>query len=601
VNRITFKLHENASLIHIAASFNRIEILEYLYNRGGAVDSVDGKGATPLFYASCEEAISFLISHNANVNAKDAYDFSPLLVHLRENNIAAVDMLLLCKADANAKLGARGYTALHATAERGNLTAVTFMLKREDISFLRGDNRGDGILFSCLHHHEIVKLLLQVAKERDMLTKLVKMTNQNRQNVLHAFATVEEYEEESLDAIVTTTMSTSYHCINQVFNEKDKNGDTPIHLAVKEGKLSNLKSLLRYEHLMRIDDQNNDGDTTLHIAVRNGKEDMLEELLKNVIEIETLHIVNKRGEDIFTIAEREETQTLFRRLKSLDERLQANRIERMLTKQIRKAAYTVIILLEERSNWENVLEGVESAIEPVFTGGGAVLGIVQTYPRTTHLWENHKLRALVDPENVIAQKYDIAKEKKKTSLLAKITDSIAKKKKSQDSQQQHKRPGILVLDEPGGVVFYEKGGEVCVSDILRIIAFYMQCIKTKPAVKKHTMVKRDNIFEWILQNDAIRQLFNAHLIEEYKKQNRTEEVEHVTRKLEKKPSKKRLFANAADDVSVKSMYKTFIVANKDKRSTLTKKWGSLDSLQDNVVEYEDIRSDAFILFVRSQQ
>jgi len=61
----------SCNLIHIAAYYDSLECLEYLYNKGCPINSVTMYGFTPLFYACINgsfDSALFLCQHGANVN-----------------------------------------------------------------------------------------------------------------------------------------------------------------------------------------------------------------------------------------------------------------------------------------------------------------------------------------------------------------------------------------------------------------------------------------------------------------------------------------------------------------------------------------------------
>lgn len=63
-------------------------------------------------------------------------------------------------------------------------------------------------------------------------------------------------------------------------NLQDENGDTPLHLAVKNNHITIIEKLLENNSL-DLNLQNKDGETPLHIAAQNGYTEITEKLLKN--------------------------------------------------------------------------------------------------------------------------------------------------------------------------------------------------------------------------------------------------------------------------------------------------------------------------------
>ncbi|OEY86867.1 hypothetical protein BIY23_04545 [Wolbachia pipientis] len=70
-------------------------------------------------------------------------------------------------------------------------------------------------------------------------------------------------------------------------NEQNNNGDTPLHIAAKHGLQDIVKCLIQKD--ADINEQNNNGDTPLHIAAKHGLQDIVECLIQKGADI---NIVN---------------------------------------------------------------------------------------------------------------------------------------------------------------------------------------------------------------------------------------------------------------------------------------------------------------------
>ena len=93
------------NVIHIAAEANHPTMLLYLLiNEPLDIFCLDDNGSTPLHWACYSggyEAVNFLLSLNADVNAKDKEDITPLLLAVSNNKENIVRLLLMHKADKN--------------------------------------------------------------------------------------------------------------------------------------------------------------------------------------------------------------------------------------------------------------------------------------------------------------------------------------------------------------------------------------------------------------------------------------------------------------------------------------------------------------------
>ncbi|KAJ5982074.1 hypothetical protein N7451_012174, partial [Penicillium sp. IBT 35674x] len=85
-----------------------------LMEAGASADAVDSKGRTPLYYARVPACVPLLVEQGgADVNVRDVYGDTPLLVALAEHyNEVKVQLLLECGADAGV-LNSAGDSTLH--------------------------------------------------------------------------------------------------------------------------------------------------------------------------------------------------------------------------------------------------------------------------------------------------------------------------------------------------------------------------------------------------------------------------------------------------------------------------------------------------------
>jgi len=93
-------------------------------------------------------------------------------------------------------------------------------------------------------------------------------------------------------------------------NAINKDGDTPLHIAVKEGNKKIAKFLLNQDANININAINKDGDTLLHIAVKEGNKKIAKFLLNQGADI---NAANKDGDRPLHIASKDKVS-----LKTLD-------------------------------------------------------------------------------------------------------------------------------------------------------------------------------------------------------------------------------------------------------------------------------------------
>jgi hypothetical protein len=113
------KTCNGCALLHRAAKYQRIDIMNYLWERGASVDVQDVLHATPLFYAVSSGSVrasSFLLSKRASVNVRDKFECSPAWAALKNGHLEIVRLLLLFNADIHYKVR-QGQTLLHLACE----------------------------------------------------------------------------------------------------------------------------------------------------------------------------------------------------------------------------------------------------------------------------------------------------------------------------------------------------------------------------------------------------------------------------------------------------------------------------------------------------
>lgn len=122
-----------STVLHVAAFYNRVELLEPLRMAGADINAVDQHGQTPLFHAcgsGHREVAQSLIDHGATVAGRDAEGRSPLHWAAVGGHDDICALLLSRGADANAADEA-GRTPLHNAAFGDHVRVVEVLLHAE--------------------------------------------------------------------------------------------------------------------------------------------------------------------------------------------------------------------------------------------------------------------------------------------------------------------------------------------------------------------------------------------------------------------------------------------------------------------------------------
>ncbi len=117
--------------LHYAAESGNVEAIKFLVSKGADVNAVTTAYMTPLHYAAESghvEAIKFLVSKGADVNALMNH-ITPLHFAARSGNVEAIKFLVIKGADVNAVTTAY-MTPLHYAARSGNVEAIKFLVSK---------------------------------------------------------------------------------------------------------------------------------------------------------------------------------------------------------------------------------------------------------------------------------------------------------------------------------------------------------------------------------------------------------------------------------------------------------------------------------------
>ncbi|MCX5925505.1 MAG: ankyrin repeat domain-containing protein [Candidatus Dependentiae bacterium] len=132
INKI-LPMANNRHSLHKAAENGTNHTIRRLLKSGVPVDLPDHNLATPLTIATQNaqllSTIKLLLKNNANVNAKNIHEETPLIKSAYQKNIAIPSLLLKYGADINAS-NTMGETALMIAAQQGNNFTASLLIIR---------------------------------------------------------------------------------------------------------------------------------------------------------------------------------------------------------------------------------------------------------------------------------------------------------------------------------------------------------------------------------------------------------------------------------------------------------------------------------------
>lgn len=261
-------------------------------------------GCTPLHYAAEDnniELIKLLIAHGANVNMATERGWTAL--HMAYDNIDTIKVLLEAGADVNAQDHVHGNTVLHHQTD----IEVVKLLIDAKVNVNLQNKRGKTAL-----HYAVDEVPDPVHQrvESDPIKQLIDagadLTLQDKDGftVLHTAV--------SCGKMITVLLLVEQPSLSSYINLQDKHGYTALYLAVENQSMVIAEMLIvagadvqigpiLLQYLRTNDDpdmvqaiirngadinfQDKDGDTPMHVAISNGNEWAVEMLIEEGVDI----------------------------------------------------------------------------------------------------------------------------------------------------------------------------------------------------------------------------------------------------------------------------------------------------------------------------
>ncbi|XP_014223285.1 ankyrin-1-like [Trichogramma pretiosum] len=229
---------------HVACKYGFIDVIRKFLELCKAVNLIE-----PALLGYHRDVTELLLRHCADPNeveidARDSDNYTPLMMALHGKKWELVELLLQLGANPNLA-DAGGWTALHWICSRGNTECAKMLLERcharhRPLWFNARDKGGNTPLIIALRRRdwELAKLLLQHGANPNLanirgLTPLHEINDKDHDNytecLTERFFKIVEDVQKSVQVNV---------------NAQDKDRDTPLHLALRDGKKEEAKFLL---------------------------------------------------------------------------------------------------------------------------------------------------------------------------------------------------------------------------------------------------------------------------------------------------------------------------------------------------------------------
>jgi ankyrin repeat protein/beta-lactamase regulating signal transducer with metallopeptidase domain len=269
-----------AKSLHQAATAGDIGKVKSLISRGADVNSKDEAGRTALHIAALQGrsgVAQLLIANGANLHARDEKGCTPLSLAAQEGRLVMAELLIAKGADTNVK-DANGNTPLHyAAIPEGSSKVHHIRVIRHLVANGADINARNAKGQTAAHvaaeggrnaHGRTVLSLNQLGTDVNLKDKV-------RNNLLHVAA------KQARVWVIEDLLARGANV-----NEKNANGQTPLHIAASRRMRRNVDSRYKIIKLLiaqgtNINAVDGNQSTALHEAARCGCADVAEVLIAN--------------------------------------------------------------------------------------------------------------------------------------------------------------------------------------------------------------------------------------------------------------------------------------------------------------------------------
>lgn len=265
--------------LHLACHEGHYNVVKALLDAGATIDAVTEDQETPLHYAvraQKERIVKLLTSRNSNVGSVTRRGNTTLDLALQTGNAAVVQCLVEHGADVNRGAQTEPGTALHlASCLSDNLQVMSVILTSPNVRVDEKNSRG----WTPLHcaalwlRQEHIKVLVEHKAN-------IEARDKNGCSPLHL--AVKSGYKGSIREHVRVLIG-----LGADVNTADSNGSTPLHSAAQlRGFAGIIHELLQAG--ARIDQKDEDGRTPLHLAAKTKCLDNIELLVSRGANVEAV-------------------------------------------------------------------------------------------------------------------------------------------------------------------------------------------------------------------------------------------------------------------------------------------------------------------------
>uniref|UniRef100_A0A8B9FNG7 Ankyrin repeat and death domain containing 1B n=1 Tax=Amazona collaria TaxID=241587 RepID=A0A8B9FNG7_9PSIT len=278
-----------------AAKMNNLETMEKLFKKNVNINAVDTLKRTAFHFAVARSHVSvvdFLLHHKARLDMADQHGLTVIHLAAWTGNLDIMRKLVKAGADQKAK-NEEGMNVLHFAAQNNSVKIVDYVLQDLHLNDLnKPDRRGKKpfLLASEKGHVDMIHNLIT-------LKLFTSEKDKEGNTALHLAAKYGHSEVVKILLKQWGEINDFNEVRSIIFPPQQKN--SPLHLAVTNNHLLVVKRLLDANH--DINSLNHRQETPLHLAADLGNVELVEVLLKAGCD---LRAVDKHGKTALAVASR---------------------------------------------------------------------------------------------------------------------------------------------------------------------------------------------------------------------------------------------------------------------------------------------------------
>lgn len=270
-----------------AVDNNSMKTIKFLLAREFDVNLVNQLLSKAVANGNLDLVRLLLKSNVVNVNERNNWGETPLMIAVNQNNLAIAEILLKSGANPNGKDNNEKTALMSAVANRS--LEITNILLRWNVNLNEKNKDGETAIFYSIDNEKITNLLLNhgadvnVIEERNGRTPLMLAAQRGAINVVKSLlkhgADTNILDRNGLTALTRTISEYgSYYykgdlelfevlAANSNINIKNSHGLTPLMIASQNSKSELVKFLLK--NGAKINDEDNSGQTALIHAAKS--------------------------------------------------------------------------------------------------------------------------------------------------------------------------------------------------------------------------------------------------------------------------------------------------------------------------------------------